>query len=302
MRRKTGFTLVELLVVIGIIALLISILLPALSSARSAAQTIKCLSNLRSIGQGLAIYTNSSKNLYPVGLGVELVNPYHAWPLVSDWRFTIDAAMGGKPPSSNYNDGPDEISYDPRQNRRLKGVFSCPDAPEGVEWAPGGGYAANPRVMPENTLWMPSYQYRQTWIKNTTEVAIVFDTQVNFGNVPGQNYPTAQNVDGHRYFTQTGLATEKLDTGANSPDGLVDDVFYGFGESDLPSVVDGGQYRGFRFRHGGTKQNQCNVLYADGHAATAFRVGRTSSDLRHRNTHVPCSKVPGFNTATWPQP
>jgi prepilin-type N-terminal cleavage/methylation domain-containing protein len=97
--RRGGFSLVELLVVIGIIAVLIAILLPQLTRARASAESVKCKANLRQIGTFLLLYSEANRGfLYPVGgidgsgqyttLGAQLP-PHLRWPVYAFPKMTV---------------------------------------------------------------------------------------------------------------------------------------------------------------------------------------------------------------------
>lgn len=95
-RRLKGFTLIELLVVISIIALLVSILLPALNEARNTARRVMCAANMRSMGTGIATYCADSKSMMP----------YQSW-YSSGWYYTSNLYMANIlknqfPAMSNY--------------------------------------------------------------------------------------------------------------------------------------------------------------------------------------------------------
>lgn len=110
-RRCHAFTLVELLVVIGIIAILIAIILPAMTRARESARQVQCATQLRGLGQGLANYAASNHGFYP------------GW---SGWH-----TIGGDG-TGDDEEGPGWMEVLERYYAKATSpVYNCPSFPEG---------------------------------------------------------------------------------------------------------------------------------------------------------------------------
>jgi prepilin-type processing-associated H-X9-DG protein/prepilin-type N-terminal cleavage/methylation domain-containing protein len=168
--RAAAFTLVELLVVIGIIAILISILLPALNQAREKAKRVQCGADLHTFAHAIAMYANENKGKVPMHHG----GSNWLWDMPYDTRnwFTDVAKI------------PQDVFYCPSYTHNQDGMWNFTGAPGrenfaiiGYFWmAKRPGYRApgTPTgFMPNTATYMPfRYPEEDRWIEKITDKTV----------------------------------------------------------------------------------------------------------------------------------
>src|SRR5688572_5921279 len=251
-RRRAAFTLVELLVVIGVIAILVALLLPALNKARQQAITLKCLANLRTLGQATAMYISQYKGAFPY--------PTSAVPLPPGTTATAGGPLDGMQESICWF-----TALDPFLQSRRPNEPSTPTSP--TQWRTYKLYKQCP-IYESNDIF-PGSEHNATGSQNS---------------IKGFARTYKMNSHLRRRSVQTGAGQANTKVPANVA--RVGDVkpnsqFVYLGDATsldstgpVPNQTESGQFSfevnditqaNPSLRHG---KKACNILFADFHAET----------------------------------
>jgi prepilin-type N-terminal cleavage/methylation domain-containing protein/prepilin-type processing-associated H-X9-DG protein len=272
-----GFTLVELLVVIGIIAILIAILLPALNRARQQANLLTCQTHLRQIGQGIVMYSQDNQGVLPYGYW-EGTSPNYT--NGADWSTLISYELSSRLGSTYTQQG---ASGTAAYNR---GIFLDVDT---ITGGAGIQYSCHPRLMPnlastvnDGTNYHGCVPYKLAHIQRSSEIVLIMDAVLCQWE-PGSNVnnywgaaATAFAADEYRFFGSGPVAADYFLSGYQSGGRVVADDGQGINPGqnmddtmtyapNEPLVSTEGD---IRWRH--INNTAANFLYVDGHVESHF--------------------------------
>jgi prepilin-type processing-associated H-X9-DG protein/prepilin-type N-terminal cleavage/methylation domain-containing protein len=303
---RPAFTLVELLVVIGIIALLISILLPALNRARSQAASVKCLSNLRQIGQAMNLYTIDAKGY--------LVPGSIQW-------YDGGAAKGGRGEenwatllvSRNYLKISNQLHYmgagnagaDAFDNPTSAGndtVFRCPAGLDTISSVanPIGSATTKLDFINNSGFWRRQSITMEATVAQSQVAGAIIDTWYA-GNFLQPTAAQLQSGTGQEAFPMRVLARNRAGTPGRIFGGPLSKQTQIKKSSEMAVLFDGLRAHNLNtnnisLRHG--KNDKANFLFADWHVETVAGnqlpngTTATDSDLRSADT---------LNRTPWPK-
>ena len=274
---RRAFTLVELLVVVGIIAVLVSMLLPALNRAREQAKTTQCLAQLQQMALAVKLYANANQSNLPIAYSN---NQPTDWPSLLQYHIGTGSAKGnhtwnddtGKPlkvskiflcPSAII---PNYLSTPPA-GREVRNTYSThPRLIPRVEWIAGSGSPPYSNGDPYYSKQRPMKTKKEGTFKRSAELMLIWDGVQCLAEPSsfdqGNSEYAGSGIENGRF----GSYTKSLVI--NSTDNLGAPAIIG-ANKDVQQNGDPGWAR-FRYRHG--RNDTICTLYADYHAGT-MRMG-----------------------------